>query len=80
MTKLIVAFRKYANAPKKGRRYCVSMAAMVTRSRRHVTFYVHSLFLYSNELQNLPTRNTSVACVLNNLCSKKKANFVFVSV
>ena len=37
-------------------------------------------FLYSNELQNLPTRNAGVVCVLNNLCSKNKASFMFVCV
>jgi hypothetical protein len=37
-------------------------------------------FLYSNEVQNLPIGNTSVRCVLNNLCFKKKASFVCVFV
>ena len=44
ITELIVACRKYAKAPKKGRYYCVSTAALVNRSRHNATLYVRCLF------------------------------------
>ena len=52
MTKLIVAFHNFANAPKKGTYSCFSMATIVTRtlnnvnSRNKITLYVHCLLRF----------------------------------
>jgi len=41
MTKLIVAFRNFTNAPKKGMCFCVSVAIVVERTRHNVNLYAH---------------------------------------
>jgi len=68
MTKLILAFHNFANAPKKGTYSCFSIATTVTRtlnnvsSRNKITLYVHCLPRSWLHSQNCEKRLLAFSC------------------